>query len=83
MKRLYFMTLMMIPVSVGIFNSGCSNKDAELDSHPIVVAQTVICPPFPSPELDVLTKIQGLHDPKIDSWMIELFRLKRELEVCK
>lgn len=52
--------------------SGCSSK--------VTLYAT---PPFPDPTDNALTKIQALHDPDVDNWMISLFKLKEELAASK
>lgn len=41
--------------------------------------KTNLCPAFPAPSAEAVNKIQGLHNPDVDSWMVELVRLKRQL----
>lgn len=40
------------------------------------------CPPFPSPSNGAIDKIQVIHDTEVDDWMVRLFKLKKQLELC-
>jgi hypothetical protein len=38
-------------------------------------------PTFPTTTKEVGKKIQSLHDKDVDSWMVELYKLKLKLEM--
>lgn len=40
------------------------------------------CPPFPSPSNNAIDKIQNIHDNEVDMWIVSLFKLKKQLEIC-
>jgi hypothetical protein len=46
-------------------------------------ATSNVCPPFPEPSKEAIQDIQGLGSPSVDSWMVELFKLKLKLERCR
>lgn len=43
------------------------------------VSTTTVCPTYPKPSKEVLTKIKSLQDPDVDSWMIDQFKLNKKL----
>jgi len=47
-------------------------------SRPMISA----CPPFPETSKDVASKIKSLHDPKVDSWFVKIYKLKLQLQEC-
>ena len=56
---------------------GCAAKP---QPQPTVVLQ---CPPFPQPSHEAIVKIQSLHDPDVDAWIVELFKLKKQLKIAE
>jgi len=42
-----------------------------------------VCPPFPIPNTTAVKKIRDMHDSNVDSWIVQLYKLKRQLEVCE
>jgi len=44
--------------------------------------QPTVCPPFPSPTNEALDKIESLHSTPVDDWIVRLFKLKQQLELC-
>lgn len=41
---------------------------------------STVCPPFPKPSTEAVMAIQGLENPKVDEWMVELYKLQLKLE---
>lgn len=41
------------------------------------------CPPFPKPADIAIDKIQGLHSTEVDTWIVSLFKLKKQLDLCQ
>lgn len=37
-------------------------------------------PTFPKPTIHTMDKVKGLKDKEVDSWIIELYKLKLKLE---
>ena len=56
---------------VSILFSGCVNSNSS------------VMPKFPTATKEVGAKIKGLNDKDVDSWIIELFKLKTKLELSK
>lgn len=42
-----------------------------------------LCPEFPKPSQSVLNEIKSLNNSEVDSWVIELYKLNKKLQVCK
>lgn len=45
--------------------------------------RSLLCPEFPVASRDVGAKLSGLKDPSVDAWMINLYKLKLQLNACK
>ena len=60
-----------ILICLMIVLSGCGAKIA-----------VTSCPPFPSPSNNAIDKIQNIHDAEVDDWVVRLFKLKKQLEIC-
>lgn len=43
-------------------------------------ATSNVCPPFPKPSAEAVMAIQGLENPKVDEWIVELYKLQLKLE---
>ena len=41
-----------------------------------------VCPQYPKPSKEVLSKIKSLQDNKVDEWIIEQYKLNQKLKVC-
>ena len=63
--------LLVLAITGFLFIQGCGQ---------VKVSAT---PPFPDPEPAAIDKIQALHDPAVDNWMVRLFKLKKQLEVAR
>jgi len=46
---------------------------------PVVIK---VCPTYPKPSKYVLYKVSGLHDSKVDQWMVKQYKLNKKLKVC-
>ena len=60
---------LIIPLLVVL--AGCCSK-----------APVSATPPFPQPTPAAIDKIQAIHDPDVDDWMVRLFKLKEQIEVA-
>jgi hypothetical protein len=41
-----------------------------------------VCPSYPKPSQNVLTKIKSLKSQDVDDWILKQFKLNKKLEVC-
>lgn len=51
-----------------LLTTGCSSSNC-------------IYPTFPNASKEVGNKIKSLHDKEVDSWIVELYKLKLKLEI--
>lgn len=41
-----------------------------------------VCPSYPKPSQEVLTKIKSLNSQDVDNWILKQYKLNKKLEVC-
>jgi len=41
-----------------------------------------VCPIYPKPSQEVLTRIKSLNSRTVDLWMIKQYKLNKKLDVC-
>ncbi len=63
------MTKYLIPLIAISFLAGCGSIKS-------------VCPQYPSPSQEVLTKIKSLDDKEVDEWIINQYKLNQKLKAC-